>query len=345
MPEPILRVQNISKSFGHISILKGINLDVMPGEILGIIGASGSGKTTLLNTIIGFFRPDEGDVYFLSHLNNNSSYKSIYSNKYEAKHLYGFAAQHPSFYENLTVRENLEYFGKLYDLDQETLNENIKTLLKIMNLESSEQVLAKNLSGGMERRLDISCSLVHNPKVLILDEPTADLDPTLRSHIIKMIGKINKQGTTVILSSHHLEELETMCDRVAIIKDDGIIAIGNPEQLKKDYSKYEEIFLRCSPGNYDKIAKSVSSKFKGIVKGHKIENKELVLYCTDPKKHLSNIIKHVESSGEKIRSMKFARPSLDQIFLNMDPDLIDKKKVNKPNRKKTKKPKRKKSKK
>lgn len=322
MAQPILKVENISKSFGRINILKDISLDIMPGEILGIIGASGSGKTTLLNSLIGFFRPETGDVKFYSDTDKNKpEYKSIYNNKYEAKHLYGFAAQHPSFYENLTVRENLEYFGKLYDLDLKILEENIRTLLKIMNLDSSEHVLASNLSGGMERRLDISCALVHNPKVLILDEPTADLDPALRNHIIKMISKINKQGTTVILSSHHLEELETMCNRVAIIKNNKIIAIGNAEELKKKYSKYEEILLKSSPGNYDKVGKLLFSKFKSTIKGSKEENKELILYCEDPKRHLSNIIKAVESCGETIMNLKFSRPTLDQIFININTDI------------------------
>ena len=315
MTEPLIKIENISKSFSHNTILKEVNLNIMPGEILGLIGVSGAGKTTFLNSLIGFYRPENGNVLFLS---SNNSYKSIFDNKHEAKHLYGFAAQYPSFYEKLTAKENLEYFGRLYDLEPSVMNDNIRMLLKIMNLENNEHILAKNLSGGMERRLDIACALVHNPKLLILDEPTADLDPALRNHIIEMISKVNKQGTTILLSSHHMEELESICTRIAIMKDKKIAAIGTVDELKDKFSKYEEIILRSSPGNYIKIAKILSKKFKKIIKDYEDKKSELVLFCEDPKKHLSNIIKCVESEGEKIKDLKFSKPSLDQIFMSLN---------------------------
>ncbi|MCF7865825.1 ABC transporter ATP-binding protein [Candidatus Woesearchaeota archaeon] len=313
---PLIKIKNLSKSFSHTNILRDINLDIMPGEILGLIGVSGAGKTTFLNSIIGFYRPETGSVMFLS--KDGTTYKSIIDNKHEAKHLYGFASQLPSFYEKLTAKENLEYFGKLYDLKEDLLNDNIRTLLKIMNLENNEHILAKNLSGGMERRLDIACSLVHNPKLLILDEPTADLDPALRKHIIEMIAKINKQGTTILLSSHHLDELESICSRVAIMKDRQIVALGTVDELKNKFSKYEEITITSNPGDYSKLSKSLIKRFKNIIKEYDCKSTELILFCENPKKHLSNIIKAIESSGEKIKDLRFSKPTLNQIFMSLN---------------------------
>lgn len=325
MVQPLLRVIGVSKNFGSVNILKNVSLDVMPGEIIGLIGSSGSGKTTLLNSIIGFYAPDDGSVLFYSDFDKKKppSYKAILGDKHEAKHFYGFAAQYPSFYENLTARENLEYFGKLYDLSADVMNDNIRTLLKIMNLESNEHILAKNLSGGMERRLDIACALVHNPKLLILDEPTADLDPSLRDHLIAMISKINKQGTTILLSSHHLSELENLCDRIAIVKDNMIVAVGSIDEIRQKFTNYEEILIHSKPGNYERIGSVIKKKFKSIIKGFSVKNGDLLFYCEDPKKHLSLIIRSIESLGEKIIDLKFSKPSLDQIFLSLNEGLYE----------------------
>lgn len=321
MEEPILKIQGLSKTFGANQVLNDISLDIMPGEILGIIGSSGSGKTTLLNALIGFIKPDTGDVLFkqpkvVAH-NDNAIYKSVYKHLKEIKNMYGFAAQVPSFYERLTVRENLEYFGELYDLSKETLDANVNTLLKLMTLENSSTVLGKNLSGGMERRLDIGCSLIHNPQILILDEPTADLDPVLRNNIWKLIEKINSKGTTIILASHHLNELETLCSRIAIIKDNHIVALGSAEELKKRFSHNKEIRLQSYPGNYDDLGKYLHNKFKTKIIRHENQGNELLLICNNPEEILNDLILALERRKEKILELKIVKPSLDQLFISL----------------------------
>ena len=318
MEDPILKIENIDKSFGRKQVLSNMTLDVKPGEIMGIIGASGSGKTTLLNTIVGFIKPDRGKILFKQPKlvgPSNVIYKSVYDEERVFKNIYGFAAQVPSFYEKLTVRENLTYFGVLYGLSKETLQANVNTLLKLMDLENSSYILGKNLSGGMERRLDIACALVHNPQILILDEPTADLDPVLRNNIWNLIEKINSKGTTVILSSHHLNELETLCSRIAIIKEGRILEIGTAEELKEKFLKHHEIRLESYPGNYSKLGEYLQKKFKSNIINFLNTGSELVLTCEKPQDILNDLVKHVEKEKEKIVELRLVKPSLDQVFI------------------------------
>jgi len=321
MEEPILKAEKISKSYGSRRILKNISLDIMPGEIIGIIGASGSGKTTFLNILIGFIKPEEGHVNFkqpkiVAH-ENNAVYKSVYKNQKIVKNMYGFASQVPSFYEKLTVRENLEYFGELYNLSQETLQANVSTLLKLMDLENSANILGKNLSGGMERRLDIACSLIHNPAILIMDEPTADLDPILRNNIWKLIEKINSKGTTIILASHHLNELETLCSRIAIIKGGEIVGIGSAEQLKSKFSHNKEIRIQSYPGNYTALGNYLLKKFKTKINSFENQGNELLIICNNPETILNELILSLEKKKEKILELKIVKPSLDQLFISI----------------------------
>lgn len=318
MSDPIFRIQNVSKSFGEHQVLDNINLDVYSGEILGVIGASGAGKTTFLNTLIGFLKPDKGDVTFrLNHLLSFKSayvYKSVYKRQQLVKKIYGFASQMPSFYEELTAAENLEYFGLLHNLDNETIESNRKTLLNLMDLERAADVQAKHLSGGMERRLDIACSLMHDPDVLILDEPTADLDPLLRSHIWELVRKINKKGTTIILSSHHLAELENLCDRIVIIKDSQIIAQGKPEDLKKKFVLEQEIVIQSKPGNYDSIIAALAKKNVGNAI---LNNDTLRIYSGNPEADLFKIFSVLKSKKEKLTFIKVAGASLDDVFISI----------------------------
>ncbi|MFP4567646.1 MAG: ABC transporter ATP-binding protein [Candidatus Woesearchaeota archaeon] len=319
MQDPLLKVEKIGKSFGTKKVLSNVNFEIKPGEIIGLIGASGSGKTTLLNMMIGFVSPDTGDVKYKESrvIADKPSYKSVFKQQRRFKKIYGFAAQMPSFYEKLTVKENLYYFGELYKLSKEVLHSNVYSLLKLIDLETSSNIHAKNLSGGMERRLDIACSLIHNPQVLFMDEPTSDLDPILRRSIWSLIKQINSRGTTVVVSSHHLNELETLCHRIALIKDGTMIDIDTPENLKSKYLKHHEIRIESSPGNYEELSASLKRKFSKEIKKIEIRGPELILLCQDHKNILDQIVKLIEKNKEKIIELKLIKPSLNQVFLNL----------------------------
>lgn len=318
MGDPIFRIENLSKAFGNHVVLDDLSLDIYAGEIIGVIGASGAGKTTFLHTIIGFLKPDKGDVLFRQdHLLSYREafvYRSVFKKHSIVKHIFGFASQVPSFYEELTAKENLEYFGSLHDLTKEAIETNSETLLGLMDLKRASNVKAKNLSGGMERRLDIACALMHDPDVLILDEPTADLDPLLRNHIWELVRKINKKGTTVILSSHHLTELESLCDRVAIIKEGKLIALGKPEDLKKKFILKQEIALQTVPGKYKDIVEALNRK---KITDVEIKNNLIHIHTTSPEKTLSEVLATIAKKREKLAFIKVTSASLDDVFISI----------------------------
>jgi ABC-2 type transport system ATP-binding protein len=305
----ILKAEKLRKNFTSNRVLENINLDIFRGEILGLIGPSGSGKTTLLNMLIGFVQPDSGTVSF-----NKGEFIDIWKNKDMIKRYFGFASQHPSFYEKLTVFENLDYFGSLYSLSEEARLNNIKTLLNLVELTNARDTLARNLSGGMQRRLDIACALIHNPDVLIMDEPTSDLDPVLARHIWELVKKINRKGTTIIVASHDLNELEYFCSRIAIISNKRIMHLGTIHELKHALSKGQEVHIETYPGNYETILKNFKNTL--IIKAENRGN-SLVIYTNRPDKLLVKLLQTIEKLEENLLDLRISKLSLRDVFKNL----------------------------
>jgi len=303
----ILKFSNLTKQYGKKLVLHDVNLDLVKGEIFGIIGMSGSGKTTLLNTLIGFIEPEEGDIQFYS--KKDKKYKSVFKYPLEVRQTFGFATQEPSFYPGLTIEENLDHFGTLYGLPKKIRDNNVKNLLKVIGLENEKDFLAQELSGGMGKRLGIACSMVHNPDVLILDEPTANLDPVLRDEMWNLVRSIHKMGTTIIVASHLLDELEPMCNRVGILHNHTLTEVGTPDQLKDKYTKNHEIILDVS-GKHAQIEKAMKSR----VKEFKKRGKNMVFYTDNPKKTLLTLLHVVDKLGERIIKLEMSKPSLKEIF-------------------------------
>jgi len=308
----ILLLHDVTKRYGANLVLDKLNLAINPGEIFGVIGLSGSGKTTLFNTMVGFVQPDSGSVIVKSPKDRKdykiSSHPEIVSN------FFGFAAQHPSFYDKLTVEENVNHFASLYNLPRKERKERSSYLVRLVGLEKSKNILAQNLSGGMQKRLDIACSLVHEPKVLILDEPTADLDPVAREEMWDLIRDINSRGTTVILASHFVNELEELCSRFAILHNKHISEVGTPDELKVSYSKNYEIIIDIKSGKYDKIIKELKSRKSLQVQKTVLNNRVLTIFTSKPEQTLFYLAKMVESMDEKIIDVRVNRPTIKELF-------------------------------
>ena len=313
---PIIRFEGVCKEYKGRSVLSDVNLEVKSKEIFGIIGLSGSGKTTLLNLLIGFIKPSDGDILFhaehLLEYDTTDVFRSVFARPKEVKKLFGFASQYPSFYSELSVIENLRYFGSLYNLSSDLLDSNIHSLLYLMDLYEAKDVLGGHLSGGMQRRLDIACALIHDPKVLILDEPTSDLDVQLRKHIWHLLRKINEKGTTILLSSHHLEDLEYSCDKIAIINDSKIISFGTPDDLKNSYAREVEIQVETVRGQYERMLANIRSNIVPE-KTREFEHK-LFVYTTSVEDSLNKIMQSIVSTNDVLLDLIVRKPSLQEVF-------------------------------
>ena len=304
MPAQI-QIVNVTKEFGNNVILDKVSLDIPARKIYGIIGESGSGKTTLLKTIIGYWKPDDGEALYEG--------RSLEKDMKFIKQIVGFATQDNCVYPKLTVKENLEYFGSMSNVPSNTLERNTDKILDLVELKNAENKLAEELSGGMMRRLDIACALIHNPKILILDEPTQDLDPLLRRDIISLIRKINENDTTIILTSHLLEETDQLCDEVAIIHEGRVLEAGTPEQLKNNYSKNEEIHLITRERKY----KAIMNKLKDSgIKGSYVEGNTLIIYSDNAEKTLYNVLRVVDAV-DKLIEVDLKKPTLTEVFENL----------------------------
>jgi len=223
--ENFIVIKKLSKKYRSFDALKNVNLSIKEGEIFGLLGPNGAGKSTLIHILGGLVKPTSGNVFIKG--------LDISKKLSETKKMIGIALQENSFYESLSVKENIMYFGSLYGIDKKTLEDRTEYLLELFTLSSKKDTAAGKLSGGMRKKLNIICSLIHDPEILILDEPTAGLDPVSKRNLWEIIKRINETNTTIIITSHLMEDIEALCNRIAIIVSGTIIAEGTLNELKR----------------------------------------------------------------------------------------------------------------
>lgn len=323
--EPLLVVRSLQKSFSQTSVLADVSLNIYPGDIFGIIGISGCGKTTLLRLLIGYLKPDSGEV--LCHNGSSdasedttpstsAAYSSLADCPEAIRRRFGFSAQQPSFYPELTVRENLEYFAALYTIASERIPDKVQRAIARLGLQHDTETLAANLSGGMQKRLDIAVALVHEPKILILDEPTADLDVFNRRAVWKLLKDINAEGTTIIIASHFLEEIETVCTSIAVLHGRKIIEQGSMDSLRHLLSSNQEVHLKLKSRNYNTI-RAALTKLHVPVSSIREANGILVAQSPHADQLLQSILHLAEQYRDDVEDVSVQQPSLNEMFENM----------------------------
>src|SRR6185312_7146115 len=221
----MIDVKNIQKSYGDIHAVKGISFFISTGECYGLLGPNGAGKSTTINMLSTLFPPDAGEIL----INGLDIKKS----PEEVKKILGVVPQEIALYSNFTAWENMLFWGGLHSLKSNELQKKAEELLQLVGLLDRKNEKIKGYSGGMKRRINLACALLHSPKILLLDEPTVGVDPQSRNMIFELIESLNKQGMTIIYTTHYMEEAERLCDRIGIIDSGVIVAQGTLDELKK----------------------------------------------------------------------------------------------------------------
>ncbi len=302
----ILEVKNLVKRYGETLAVDNVSFSIKEGEIFGLLGPNGAGKTTAINTIIGIKTPDKGDVNIFG--------KDIKKHALEIKKHIGIVPQEIAIYPDLTAYENVEFFGRLYNLKGALLKESVENVLEFTGLIDRSKQLVKKFSGGMKRRLNIACALVHNPKLIIMDEPTVGIDPQSRSHILESVKKLRDEGSTVIYTSHYMEEVEELCTDIAIMDHGKIIVRGTKEELKAYVSIEDKTVIALNTVNYTVVdcIKKIGNVIDCSVSGN-----VLTIISKKGSSNLSEIIHCIIDLGLEIISLSTEKPDLETVFLTL----------------------------
>ncbi len=301
----IVEIRDVIKRYGDRIAVDNINMNVRDGEILGLLGPNGAGKTTLINSIIGITGINSGEIRIFDQV--------MSQNNYYVKKNIGVVPQNLAIYNEFKAYENVEYFGRLYGLKGQELKDCVRQALDFTGLWERKNDYPKKFSGGMQRRLNIACSIVHRPKLIIMDEPTVGIDPQSRNHILDSVIKLNEMGSTVIYTSHYMEEVESLCSRVVIMDNGRLIAQGTIEELK-EYVQDEQII--------DVVLKNYSYSITEAVKAvHGV--KECLLQegrmkvILDKSSSLARIINSIVENGGIITRINMEDASLEDVFLGL----------------------------
>ncbi len=302
--EKIIEIKKISRTFGEFKALNDVSLDIEKGTIFGLLGPNGAGKSTLIKVLSCQMRPTTGSA-FISGLDVVSDKKDVLS-------IIGVVPQENSFYDELTVTENLRYFGSLYGVAVIDIKKRSHRILDMLRLTEKSSSRASTLSGGMKTRLNIACALIHKPEVLILDEPSVGLDPVSRRALWDTIREVNREGTTILITTHYMEEADLLCSRILIMHRGNIIVEGEPEELKGLIGE-RVIQITSTPGNYRSIIDRPD--FPDSISSGGINEKGLKITLKD-EQALQQVINIFESSGETIINVESNRPSLEDVFIH-----------------------------
>lgn len=300
-----VEINNLYKSFGDSVAIENLNLSIEKGEIFGLLGPNGAGKSTTINILCNILEKDRGSIK----IDN----KELKKNDRETKGKLGIVPQELAIFEDMTALENTMFFGSLYGLKGRDLKEKSLKALEFVGLENTKK-LSKTFSGGMKRRLNIACGIVHNPELLILDEPTVGIDPQSRNHIIKSIKTLNSNGCTIIYTTHYMEEAETLCKNIAIIDKGKVIAKGDKESLKSIVSNKNKFEVLVD--DITIISESDLMEINGI---DSVEFKENKIYISLDREvsSLNKFITYISSKDVKILDIKSNVLTLEDVFLNL----------------------------
>ncbi len=297
-----LEVRQVSKAFGARRALDRVTLELRPGEILGLLGPNGAGKTTLVRSVAGRVVPDSGDLRVFGLLPSDPASRT----------LRGWVPQELALYPLLSPRENLWTFGRYQGLTSPDLETAIARSLDWIGLSDRANERTNQLSGGMKRRLNIAGGTIHRPKLLLLDEPTVGVDPQSRERIYAMIGELKDEGVSLLYTTHYMEEAERLCDRIAIIDDGRIIALGTKEQLvRQTLGTSQAVTIEADAVITERLRQALA----GV--GATVDGARVQVSVSDPPKQIRELLEIFHAERVPIRDLSLKSATLEQVFLHL----------------------------
>ena len=302
----MIHIENLVKRYGDLVALNHLSLDIHEGEIFGLLGPNGSGKTTAINCLLSLLKYDKGTIEIFG--------QPMTPDNYQAKQQIGIVLQNVAVFDELTVYENIDYFCGLYVSDKKKRKKLVDDAVQFAGLEDYCRMRPKKLSGGLLRRLNIACGIAHKPRLIIMDEPTVAVDPQSRNKILEGIQKLNAQGSTIIYTSHYMEEVEQICTRIAIMDHGRVIASGTSEELKKMIKTGETITIEAIllEEKHLQDIRSLPHVFD-----LQYENQILVLRCTGAQHNLIRLLNYLQSQDITFGRVFSELPTLNDVFLEI----------------------------
>jgi len=306
----LVTVNNLTKNYGDFCAVDSLSFSVRESEIFGFLGPNGAGKSTTLSIITTLIDFDKGKVMIDGY--------DINKNKAEAKRLMGMVPQDIAIYNHLNALENVKFFASLYGLKGVKLDKAAKEALEFVGLSDRMKMRPKQMSGGMQRRLNIACGIAHNPKLIVMDEPTVGVDAQSREHILNSIRILREKGTTVIYTSHYMQEVEEICDRIAIIDRGKLVTIGTQEELVSSVTDMQSFFITTKfPADFETEAFQKKIIYLPGVKNVSIDEQMIRVDIQVGKNSITKILEEVIGRNLPIHNIASEVPNLDTTFLTL----------------------------
>lgn len=304
--EKVIEIENLTKSYGKFKAIDDLSIYVEKGKIFGLLGPNGSGKSTTINCILSLLNFEKGSIKIFG--------KEMKPNCYDIKSKIGVVFQDVAVFDELTVYENINYFCGLYIKNKKKREQYVEDAIKLTGLGEFKKFRPKQLSGGLLRRLNIACGIAHKPELIFLDEPTVAVDPQSRNSILEGIKELNKNGATIVYTTHYMEEVEQLCNRIAILDKGKVIALGTKEALKELTTMGEKITVEVE--NLKKVIVSELKTMENIL-DVKYEDDTLFVTYKKGEDNLEKMISFLKQNNVKYTKIFSELPTLNDVFLEL----------------------------